>query len=116
MSYHDFAGRQPERVYHAFIAGLLVHLEGEYEVRSNRESGYGRCDVMVAPRAPGRPGVVLELKVPDEDEPVEETLAAAQRQLAERDYASELRDRGATPVHELAVVFDGKRAWVRSGR
>jgi len=113
LSYFDLGGRQPERVYHAFIAGLLVHLGEEYEVRSNRESGYGRYDVMVLPRAAGRAGVVLELKVPDEDEAVEAALDAALRQLADRDYAAELRARGADPVHELAAVFDGKRAYVR---
>jgi len=116
MSYHDLGGRQPERVYHAFIAGLLVHLGGDYEVRSNRESGYGRYDVMVLPRERGRPGVVLELKVPDEDEAVETALDAALRQIRERDYAAELVARGAEPVHELGVVFDGKRAHVRAGR
>ena len=113
LSYHDVAGPRRERIYHAFIAGLLVHLGDEYEVRSNRESGYGRYDVMVLPKAAGRPGVVLELKVPAEDEDVEGALDAARRQLAEREYAAELRARGAEPVHELAVVFDGKRAWVR---
>ncbi len=113
MSYFDLGGPQPERVYHAFIAGLLVHLGEEYEVRSNRESGYGRYDVMALPRTPGRPGVVLELKVPDEDEAVDAALDAALRQLAEREYAAELRARGADPVHELAAVFDGKRAHVR---
>ncbi len=113
MSYFDLGGPQPERVYHAFVAGLLVHLGDEYEVRSSRESGYGRYDVMVLPRTPGRPGVVLELKVPDEDEAAEAALEAALRQLADRDYSAELRSRGADPVHELAVVFDGKRAHVR---
>jgi len=113
LSYFDLGGRQPERIYHAFIAGLLVHLGEEYEVRSNRESGYGRYDVMVLPRPPGRPGVVLELKVPDEDQAVESALDAAERQLADRDYAADLRARGADPVHELAAVFDGKWAHVR---
>jgi len=116
MSYHDFSGRQPERVYHAFIAGLLVQLGAEHEVRSNRESGYGRYDVMVLPRTAGQPGVVLELKVPDAyaGETVEQALDAALRQLSERDYAAELRERGADPIHELAAVFDGKRAYVRA--
>ncbi len=113
LSYHDLGGRQPERVYHAFIAGLLVQLSEEYEVRSNRESGYGRYDVMVLPRTAGRAGVVLELKVPDEDEAVDAALDGALRQLADREYAAELRARGADPVHELAAVFDGKRAYVR---
>ncbi len=85
-------------------------------MRSNRESGYGRYDVMVLPRTAGQPGVVLELKVPDAyaGETVEQALDAALRQLSERDYAAELRERGADPIHELAAVFDGKRAYVRA--
>ena len=116
LSYHDTGGDTPERVYHGFIVGLLVSLGPRYEVRSNRESGFGRYDVMVLPRAAGEPGVVLELKTIDveEGETKEAALADALRQIRERDYATELRERGAHPIHELAAVFDGKRAWVRA--
>lgn len=114
LSYHDTGGREPERLMHGFIVGLLVSLGPEHEVRSNRESGYGRYDVMVLPRVAGRPGVVLELKVVDSDagETPQRALQAALEQLRDRDYATELRERGASPVIELAAAFDGKRAWV----
>jgi Predicted AAA-ATPase/PD-(D/E)XK nuclease superfamily len=114
LSYHDTGGPEPERVMHGFIVGLLVGLGPDHEVRSNRESGYGRYDVMVLPRTPGRPGVVLELKVVDTDagETPQAALQAALAQLRDRDYATELRERGATPIIELAAAFDGKRAWV----
>ena len=114
VSFYD-AARPPERFYHGFVLGLLVSLGSTYEVRSNRESGYGRCDVMVTPRLAGHPGVVLELKARDgrRGETVEEALERALGQLEARDYARELRDRGAAPVYELAVVFDGKRVHVR---
>ncbi|WP_438035481.1 AAA family ATPase [Sorangium sp. So ce204] len=113
MSYQDPAGREPEKLYHGFILGLLVQLEGDYDVRSNRESGLGRADLLVRPRAPGRPGVVLELKVPQRGETPEQALLAAARQVRDRRYAVELVAAGAAPVHELAAVFDGKRAWVK---
>jgi hypothetical protein len=113
MSYQDPAGREPEKLYHGFILGLLVQLEGDYDVRSNRESGLGRADLLVRPRAPGRPGVVLELKVPQRGETPEQALLAAARQVRDRRYAAELVAAGAAPVHELVAVFDGKRAWVR---
>jgi len=114
LSYHDTGGREPERVIHGFVVGLLVGLGPEYEVRSNRESGFGRYDVMVLPRTAGRPGVVLELKTvdTDADETPTQALESALRQVRDRDYATELRERGASPVIELAAVFDGKRAWV----
>jgi hypothetical protein len=114
LSYHDTGGPEPERVIHGFIVGLLVGLGPDYEVRSNRESGYGRYDVMVLPRHAGRPGVVIELKTVDteEGETPTQALASALEQIRTRDYATELRERGASPVVELAAVFDGKRAWV----
>jgi hypothetical protein len=116
-SFHDTARlAPPERFYHGFVLGVLVSLGDRYEVVSNQESGYGRCDVTITPRAAGQPGVALELKVRDErrGETVEEALDRALDQLAARDYAAALRARGASPVHELAVVFDGKRVAART--
>ena len=115
LSYHDVAGRRPEAVYQAFIAGLLVMLDATHEVTTNRESGYGRYDVLVAACETGGVGVVLELKVVDTemDETWSQALAAAAAQLVERDYAANLRSRGAGSIHQWAVVFDGKRARVR---
>ncbi|MEM9460101.1 MAG: AAA family ATPase [Myxococcota bacterium] len=117
LSYHDTGGPQPERVIHGFIVGLLVSLQPDYEVRSNRESGYGRYDVMVLPRTAGKPGAVLELKTVDEGEDPAAALDAGLRQLRDRDYATELRERGADPVIEWVAAFDGKRAFVaRAGQ
>jgi hypothetical protein len=123
LSSHDRAPKEPEALYHAFVMGLLLHLEGRFEVRSNRESGHGRYDVMVLPKRAGQPGVVLEFKVLDvrgpetpDEEKVAEALEAALQQMQERDYAHELRERGAVPIQEIAMVFHGKRVWVRVQR
>ncbi|MEZ4436867.1 MAG: AAA family ATPase [bacterium] len=110
-SYHDTGRGLGEAVYHAFVIGLLVRLADDYRVESNREAGFGRADVLITPRRPGRPGVVLELKVP-RGKSAEATLADAMDQLAARRYAEELRARGAGSVVEFGIVFDGKRAWV----
>jgi hypothetical protein len=117
LSYFDTAGPEPERFYHGLVVGLLAGLGSAYEVRSNRESGFGRCDVMVLPRAAGQPGVVLELKRVEGEagETPEQALGAALAQIRERDYAAELRERGAPPIQVMAAVFDGKRAYVRAG-
>jgi hypothetical protein len=116
-SYFDTAGPEPERFYHGLVVGLLAGLGPRYEVRSNRESGFGRCDVMVLPKTAGQPGVVLELKRVESEagETVEKALAGALGQIKARDYAAELRERGAAPIWEMAAVFDGKRAYVRVG-
>ncbi len=115
LSYHDLGrGRKPEVVYQAFVAGLLVAMDRTHEVRSNRESGFGRVDVLVRPRKAGANGVVMELKVVDTemDETAEQAMLAAKAQLIERDYAAEVRAAGAAVVRQYAVVFDGKRCRV----
>ena len=113
LSYHDTA-RRPEQVYHAFVIGLLAALDPEYEVRDNRESGKGRPDVMIRPKQAGNPGAVLELKVARPGKKtLDEALAEGVAQIQERDYASELRAAGASPVHAFAVAFDGKEVRVR---
>jgi hypothetical protein len=119
VSSHDLA--DVEAHYHLFLLGLLVLLDGEhFEVRSNRESGRGRCDLMLLPKKEGSPGVVIELKVlPSKGKAispakVEAALDAAMVQIETLQYARELRERGATPIHEIAIVFSGKRVWVRS--
>ena len=114
LSTFDGAGRQPEKLYHGFILGLLVVLEGTHEVRSNRETGLGRADVLVKPRELGRPGVVMELKVLRDGETPKHALKAAMDQIDEKRYAADLEAAGATPVPTVAVVFDGKRTWVRT--
>ncbi|MCP4690111.1 MAG: AAA family ATPase, partial [Desulfobacterales bacterium] len=58
MSYHDFSG-EPEKVYHALVLGMLVWLSGKYEIRSNRESGYGRYDLALTPKDPGKQGIIM---------------------------------------------------------
>jgi hypothetical protein len=116
LSFHD-TGKgpgEPERVYHAFLLGLLVWLGPRHQVTSKREAGYGRCDLMIVSREPGQPGVVMELKTVDKKrrETPAGAVAAALRQLRDRGYAAELRAAGASPVREIAVVFEGKKVHV----
>ena len=108
----------PEQLYHVFVVGLLVGLQPRFAVRSNRESGHGRCDVLILPVTPGQPGVALELKVPNQRrrETPKAAMTAALTQLRERDYAAELRACGAAPIHEMGIVFQGKRARVEVAR
>jgi hypothetical protein len=115
LSYHDTAARAKEVVYHAFVAGLLVALDATHHVRSNRESGLGRCDVLITPRKPGQPGVAMELKVLKASETMERALEAALEQVRAKNYTAELRAAGAEPVVELAVVFDKKSVRVARG-
>jgi hypothetical protein len=115
LSFHDPGALDPERVYQGFVVGLLAVLEPEHQVRSNRESGRGRPDVIIRPAQPGKPGVVLELKVARPGKKtLEQALSEGLSQLQGNDYGAELRAGGAAPVHAFAVAFDGKEVRVRA--
>ena len=87
FSYFDMSGKEPEKFYHGFTLGLIADLKGRYLIESNRESGYGRYDVMLFPLQTQDPGIVIEFKALAEDEgerKLEDTARAALRQIAER--------------------------------
>ena len=112
-SYHDVRGVRPEAFCHGLMIGLLASLEPDYEVRSNRESGEGRPDVLIKPRFPGRPGVVLEVKMARRGEKtLESAMAEGLEQLEAHDYAAELRAAGVQKIQQMVVGFDGKRVMV----
>lgn len=113
LSYHDTGIRSAEPFYHGFILGLVTVMEAEHEVRSNRESGKGRPDVMIRPRRAGRPGAVLELKVARGKRTLEQALEEGVRQIEAQGYLAELRAAGAEPAWGYAVAFDGKAVRVR---
>lgn len=117
LSYHDPGTVNPERVYQGFLVGLLAVLEPAYQVRSNRESSQGRPDVMIRPMLPGKPGVVMELKVArPRQKTLTQALSEGLKHLHENDYGAELREAGAPEVHAFAVAFDGKKVRVAAGK
>lgn len=111
VSVFDTGGDEPEKTYHAFVLGMLIGLRDTYEVKSNRESGYGRYDVMLIPKNPKDLGLVLEFKKvgPYEQTDLEGAVASALKQIEDKNYAQELRDRGISRILLLALAFQGKR-------
>ena len=117
MSYFDVSGEEPEKVYHAFVLGMIVSLADKYEVKSNKESGYGRYDVMLIPRNPSKLGIIIEFKR-IKDTPLktmDEGVKDALDQIEENKYEAELQDRGITDIWKLAIVFKGKRVKIVEG-
>jgi hypothetical protein len=122
FSYHDFGG-EPEKVYHALVAGMLIWISGTHEITSNRESGYGRYDIMIFPRPlegeayKERTGYVIEFKTVDEEEneTVESAAEAALNQIEAKKYETELVERGIKNIKKLAIVFKGKEVTVKEG-
>ena len=116
LSYHDTSGSEPERVYHAFVLGLFVNLGSQYQVRSNRESGYGRYDVMLIPKDTRQTGFVFEFKKVDleDNESSETAMKSALKQIQDRHYALELRQSGVQKILGIGVVVHKKKVWVES--
>ena len=111
--------RQPERFYHGLVLGLLVDLQDEYAIRSNRESGFGRYDVMLVPKDRTRNAYVIEFKVQDEldgEKELKDTLRNALRQIEEKAYEQELLDLGIEKerIFKYGMVFCGKKVLVGS--
>ena len=106
---------QPERFYHGFVLGLLVEVRDLYEIRSNRESGYGRYDVMLIPKTKENDGIILEFKVKEsEEKTLEETVQMALAQIESKKYDAELLELGVSKEHirHYGFAFEGKKVLI----
>lgn len=115
LSYHDVADgstRTPEVVYQAFTLGLLANLGHSYTIRSNRESGLGRADILMIPKRRDMPGIVMELKSLEEGRSAEAQINAALEQIEAKGYRAELEAQDVLTIHCLAIVFEGTRVHV----
>ncbi|MCT4509779.1 MAG: ATP-binding protein [Tepidibacter sp.] len=112
-SYFDI--EENEKFYHAFVLGILVALNEEYEVKSNRESGYGRYDIMVIPKDKNKLGVIIEFKKVSKrrKETLEIAVDKAITQIKDRNYRQELLERGINNIIELGIAFEGKEVLVK---
>lgn len=116
MSFFDSAG-DPEKVYHAFVMGLLLWITPEYEVKSNRESGYGRYDIMIIPQQDkDKLGFVIEFKKVRKKETLKAAVESALAQIEEKKYETELIERGIKNYKKLAIVFQGKDLVIKEGK
>ena len=111
------SGAEPERFYHGFVLGLLVDTQDRYDLKSNRESGFGRYDVVLEPKDRTRDvAVILEFKVlsPRKEKGLEETAQAALQQIKDRRYREELQQHGmkAECIREYGFAFEGKKVLI----
>ena len=111
------SGAEPERFYHGFVLGLLVDTQDRYDLKSNRESGFGRYDVVLEPKDRMRDvAVILEFKVlsPGKEKGLEETAQAALQQIKDRRYREELQQHGMKEecIREYGFAFEGKKVLI----
>ena len=115
LSYFDTQRQDVERVYQAFMLGMLLNLSSSYEIHSNKESGFGRYDISIIPKDTSKRAIIMELKKIGLTETKDTALANALQQIEEKQYETDIRKRGIQHISKLAVTFDGKRVWVRMG-
>ena len=107
---------QPERFYHGFVLGLLAELQDRYVITSNRESGFGRYDIMLEPKEKGRDAFLIEFKVAraDRGETLEDAVRSALDQIEKMQYEIALRSRGIAPeqIRKYGFAFEGKKVLI----
>lgn len=111
------SGAEPERFYHGFVLGLMVELSDRYVITSNRESGFGRYDVMLEPKNKDRDNaIILEFKVfdPYNEKTLEETVRNALKKIEDMQYAARLISRGIPEdmIRSYGFAFQGKRVLI----
>ncbi len=121
FSYFDVGGdgyQQPEKFYHGFVLGLMAEQTENYVIKSNRESGFGRYDIMMLPKKEAFPGIIMEFKVRSsrKEKSLEETVGAALQQIKERNYDAELLSLGIPEerIRHYGFAFDGKNVLIGS--
>ena len=116
---HTSEKKASENFYHGFVLGLMVDQTDNYIIASNRESGFGRYDIMLEPKDKNNthyPGIIIEFKVinPRKENSLEETVEAALKQIEEKNYDAELINRGVNKenIHHYGFAFKSKEVLI----
>ena len=114
ISMYDFNADEPENSYHLFVLGLLTMMQDKYEVKSNRESGYGKYDISLAPHDITQTGIIIEFKKADSsDKSLISATNKALKQIQEMEYAQEMRAKGIKEIYAYGMAFQKKKVCVK---
>ena len=108
----DYEKAEPERFYHGFVLGMMVELRERYVITSNRESGFGRYDIILEPLSEKDDAIIIEFKIYNgrREKNLEETLTNALQQIEDKKYETNLLAKGigAERIRKYGFVFEGK--------
>ena len=105
ISYND---TKNEDFYHGLVLGMMFYLDNQYYVKSNKESGLGRYDVIAEPKNKNNRGFILEFKIIDNKKDLEKTSQKAIEQIIEKKYDTALKDKGIKDISLVGIAFFGK--------
>lgn len=102
-----------EGFYHGMMLGLAAGMSSRYFIRSNRESGDGRFDLTLEPKVHSLPGIIMEFKANSEGEDLSESALNALKQINDKHYDTEMKDRGIYNIVKYGIAFEGKNVQIR---
>ena len=116
FSYFDVGENTAESFYHAFFLGMLVGLKDTYYVKSNRESGYGRYDIMLEPKEKEGNSFIIEFKIVEKmgEKEVRERIKEAKKQIKDKKYEEELKEKGYKKITKMIFICNGKEIRLES--
>ena len=116
FSYFDVGENTAESFYHAFFLGMLVGLKDTYYVKSNRESGYGRYDIMLEPKEKEGNSFIIEFKIVEKmgEKEVKERIKEAKKQIKDKKYEEELKEKGYKNITKMIFICNGKEIRLES--
>ena len=118
VSVHDITDTETEKSYHLFVLRMLISLGDRYQIESNRESGYGRYDIMLTPHTPSLPGIIIEFNkaLSPKKESLEAAVNEALRQIEEKQYDQSLQAKDISHSLRYGIAIKGKAVFVKSNQ